>query len=96
MLGPCVVLHIQLFNMGERMLGILILVSFYMPKGDSDWVAELNGVTDGLIHIVVVIGGIIRPCCSCIKQSVYVRDDALVIAEALDLGTIMVGFAVVR
>jgi len=95
MLGPCVVLHIQLFNMGERMLGILILVSFYMPKGDSDWVAELNGVTDGLIHIVIVSGGIVRPSRSCITHRVDIRNDTLVIAEALESGAFIVGSIVV-
>jgi len=81
--------------MGEWMLGITILMSFCMPKSDSDWVAEFNRVTDGSIHVVIIVGGIIRSGRSCIKHRVDVQNDALIVAETLESCTVKVGSAVV-
>jgi len=65
-----------------------------MPKGDCDWIAELSGVTNGSIHVVVVVGSVVRPGRSCVSHRVYVRNDALVIAEALDSGAVIVSTVV--
>jgi len=81
--------------MGERALGVPILVSLDMPKSDCYWVAEFSGVADGAIHVVVIIGGIVRPSRSCIAHRVDIRNDTLVIAEALESGAFIVGSIVV-
>jgi len=81
--------------MGEQALGITILVSFNMPKSDFDRVAKLYGVTDDSIHVIIVVGGIVRPGHSCIKHQVDVRNDTLVVAETLESCACVLGATVV-
>jgi len=45
--------------MGEWTFGILILMSFNMPKSDFDWIAKVNSVTNCSINIIIIVGGII-------------------------------------
>jgi len=60
-------------------------VTFDMPESYADWIAECHGITDHSVYVVVIIGGVIRPIDGVVHHGVYVRDNSLIIAEALEL-----------